>query len=344
MHTKIKNLLITLKVIALIFFTSNVFSSDSDIQSSRKYKKVVLEIEQLLETNLYDPTLLKSNAYLTIKSKVRELAENSSNEQHFIKGFNQLWQQGPFSHVNLSNTGQNSIQMAKYFDHLKIGGTGVSLTFNDNTAVLTVTTMMGIDTIEQIQQAYSDIAKHKSEHLIIDLRHNEGGAFAIVPLVSHILSEGLDAGVFVSKEYALNNIQPVSFDKIDQLSPWEGWSLTNFWNDAMTNGLTRIRFEPKFPNFSGQVYVLVSNKTASAAELATDAMQASKQAIVIGEQTAGKMLTQKPFDLNNGWLLFLPFADYISKHSDRIEGKGIKPDVATKPEDAMSYAMKLITK
>jgi carboxyl-terminal processing protease len=54
------------------------------------------------------------------------------------------------------------------------------------------------------------------------------------------------------------------------------------------------------------------------------------------------MLSQKPYDLSNGWILFLPFADYIARHSGRIEGKGLQPDVAIQAEQALDCAMTLI--
>lgn len=54
------------------------------------------------------------------------------------------------------------------------------------------------------------------------------------------------------------------------------------------------------------------------------------------------MLSQKPYDLSNGWILFLPFADYIATHSGKIEGKGLQPDTKTSADQAMDIALKEI--
>ena len=45
--------------------------------------------------------------------------------------------------------------------------------------IMEVKTMMGVDTIEQINEAYKQIDAKNPQALIIDLRNNEGGAFAI---------------------------------------------------------------------------------------------------------------------------------------------------------------------
>ncbi|MBK7902596.1 MAG: hypothetical protein IPJ97_06240 [Proteobacteria bacterium] len=47
---------------------------------------------------------------------------------------------------------------------------------------------------------------------------------------------------------------------------------------------------------------------------------ANGRAVVVGEQTAGQMLSQKPYDLTEGLQLYLPIADYVSIRAGRIEG------------------------
>lgn len=326
-------------------FTNTAYAADIEATQNQEvpqFAKAAEEIEHLLQANIYDPKVLLKPVYQNIQNKIRNLSIRAKSESEFIDGFNQLWKSGPFSHINLVKSPQSAEQMALYFDSMNVGGKAVELKFKQNTAVLTVNTMMGQDTIKQIEHAYNQIAEQRPNSLIIDLRNNQGGAFAVVPLVGHILSQGLDSGIFLSHDYAQSQNALPSIHEIDKISPWQGWSISSFWQDAEINPITRIRFEPLAPNYSGTVYVLVSHKTASAAEMAADAMQASGRAILIGEQTAGEMLSQKPYDLSNGWILFLPFADYIARHSGRIEGKGLQPDVASQAEQALDCAMMLI--
>ena len=95
------------------------------------------------------------------------------------------------------------------------------------------------------------------------------------------------------------------------------------------------------PVYTGPVYVLISKRTASAAELATDALRGSGRALVIGENTAGEMLSQKIFDLPGGFHLSLPVEDYYSISNGRIEGSGIKPAIGTDAADALNTALSI---
>ena len=100
----------------------------------------------------------------------------------------------------------------------------------------------------------------------------------------------------------------------------------------------RIRMHPAEPNFDGDVYVLVDKVTASAAEMAADALRASGVATLIGERTAGEMLSQSMFDVVDGFVVTLPVADYYSMRHGRIEGQGVSPHVGSSSEAALNVA------
>jgi carboxyl-terminal processing protease len=310
------------------------------------FRTVSQAISRTLREHLFDPAALNGEAFKAIEQRVEHLAATAGSRRAFIDGFNQAWAQGPFSHVRLAAARQTAEQTAQYLDTLRVGAQGAqgaALSWQADVAVLTVTTMMGLDTIEQIEAAYQALNARPARALIIDLRHNEGGAFAVRPLVSHVIDTPFDAGVFTSQAWAREHgaTAPTRSD-IQRLSPWQGWSIRTFWRDVQAQGVTRIVFEPTSPRYAGPVYVLTSRRTASAAELATDALLASGRAVVVGERTAGQMLSQKMYDLPQGLQLYLPIADYHAAHSGRIEGAGVQPTVAVSADRAMDEALRLI--
>jgi C-terminal processing protease CtpA/Prc len=256
-----------------------------------------------------------------------------------VKEFNSAWRNGPFSHVSIQVARSSAADTATYLDTLRVGGNGARLSWMGDIAVLTVTTMMGLDTIEQIDAAYGEIAKKGARALIIDLRENDGGAFAGQPLVQHLLRAPLDAGAFVSQPWARATDRPPALDDVAGIEPWNGWSLTAFWRDVQENQITRIQFRPQPPIYDGPVYALVSKQTKSAAEMAADALLASGRVVLIGETTAGRMLSQKMYDMPQGFLLSLPVADYYSFHSGRIEGAGVVPPIQVDPKTALEVAL-----
>ena len=88
--------------------------------------------------------------------------------------------------------------------------------------------------------------------------------------------------------------------------------------------------------------MLISKKTASAAEFTVDALAQEESVTIIGETTAGEMLSQKMYDLPHGFQLSLPIAEYYSHRMGKIEGKGVEPDIEIDQNVAMDLALALI--
>jgi C-terminal processing protease CtpA/Prc len=167
-------------------------------------------------------------------------------------------------------------------------------------------------------------------------------AFAVKPLIQHMISERFDAGGFVSQRWKKEQHRaPVKSDFI-KAAPWQGWSIREFWRDVQEKLVVRIQFSPMENPYLGDVYVLTSQKTASAAELAADALKSSGRATIIGETTAGEMLSQKPYDIDTGFHLYLPVADYYSVQQGRIEGVGVKPDHYVESEGALEFVLEKV--
>ncbi|WP_304074600.1 S41 family peptidase [Maricaulis maris] len=302
-------------------------------------------ITELMRAHHYNPADLDDPAYLAIEAGTLELGETATDQADFLRRFRDVWADAPFSHVRLTPARGTAAELAASIDTLNIGGGGAVLSWHDDTAILNVTSMIGQDTIAEINAAYVEIAERGADALIIDLRQNGGGAFAVRPLVEHVVTEPLDAGVFVSQPWnAAHDRAPQRSDLAD-VPLWEGWSLVTFWNAVQTEALTPIGFQPAEDNhFDGPLYVLTSNETASAAELAADALKASGRAILVGETTAGEMLSQTVFDVPGGLQLWLPIADYYSLAYGRIEGVGVAPDIAADAGLAQDIALDLIAR
>jgi len=322
-------------VVFLIPVTGNAIA-----QSDHDYSAIARSISETMREHHYNPAELQQTAFLEIEAEILALAEEAESMEAFLSDFQEIWRTGPFSHVQLRPAQGTAAELATHLDNLDVGPGAVSLNWNEGIAILTVNTMMGNDTIEFIDEAYAEISARETEALIIDLRENGGGAFAIRPLVEHVINTPLDAGVFISQSWNARMDRAPTFADVRTIDPWTGWSIRDFWADVETNLLTRMRFEPADDAFSGDVYVLVSSTTASAAELATDALNAAG-ATIIGETTEGAMLSQKIYDIPGGLHLSLPIADYYSHHSGRIEGSGVVPDIEADSETAMEVALEL---
>jgi carboxyl-terminal processing protease len=309
--------------------------------AAAEFRATAESINKTIRANHYRATELDSDAYRQIEKDVIALGETAASADEFMSGFNGIWKKGPFSHVGLRRAEEPAADRLARLDTLIVGDGAVTLAWEGAAAILTVNTMSGADTIEKIDAAYAEITARGAKKLIIDLRRNDGGAFAVVPLVGHLISEPMDAGVFVSGMwYRAHDKAPGTAD-FPSATPWRGYSVKTFQADVLTRPLTSYRIDPMQPLFKGPVFVLTSARSISAAEIAVDALKSTRRATIIGEKTPGALLSSKLFDVPGGFHLRVPIADYYSIRNGRIEGVGVTPDMPVNADRALDVALGL---
>lgn len=308
----------------------------------RDYCAILAGFDEVVAAKIFSPDDLDTDGYRDFRATMGEIAAVATDDLDILFGFHLAWENDPFSHFQLRRSQQTAEQTFAFFDSYRVGFEAATVEIAGGTATLTIRTMMGADTIEQIEAAYDTIAEAGADRLIVDLRQNGGGAFAVKPLVEHVIDEPLDAGFFLSQVWNRDRDAPPTREEALAAPLWSGWSIVSFWRSVQERGITRVRFLPAEPNFDGEVYVLVDSASASATELAADAFRASGLATIVGETTAGEMLSQSMFDVGGGFVVSLPVADYHSFAHGRIEGTGVPVHVETAPEDALAMAHRLM--
>lgn len=97
---------------------------------------------------------------------------------------------------------------------------------------------------------------------------------------------------------------------------------------------------PDTPLRKAKVYLLVSNKTASAAEHFSLALKSTGRATLIGEDTAGANHFGGGVPLNDHFAVWLPVGrTYDIKTGRDWEGSGIQPDIRVDPKQALVVAL-----
>ena len=149
--------------------------------------------------------------------------------------------------------------------------------------------------------------------VIIDLRENGGGSPAMVGyLVAHFVPEGADVyNVFKSRGPDGNERPP--------FPPPPGARRTDV-----------------------PLYILISGRTASAAESFAYTLQAAGRATTVGEASAGGANPGGPLAVGGGFSVFVSRASPVNPitHAN-WEGTGVKPDVATPAAGALARAQGL---
>lgn len=134
--------------------------------------------------------------------------------------------------------------------------------------------------------------------IIIDLRGNGGGdAWELRRILSPFFTE------------------PTPYGIVDSGPIFGGVRKTGRWRTPWT----------------GKLAVLISGRTASAAELFAAAIQESGRGPVVGSKSAGAVVASRHFDLPDGGMLSIGIRSFRTAAGVTLEHRGVTPDVVTAP-------------
>ena len=143
----------------------------------------------------------------------------------------------------------------------------------------------------ETRRALSAFNKEGINRIILDLRNNPGGL--------------LDQAVKIAKEFVPQG--PIVHIR-----------------ERNTSLLTYSSYS-SVPDYD--LVVLVNGNSASASEILAGAIRDRNAGILIGEQTYGKGIVQSIIPLENGSLIKMTTAEYLTPKYRNIHGIGIVPDI-----------------
>jgi carboxyl-terminal processing protease len=159
---------------------------------------------------------------------------------------------------------------------------------------------------EQVLKQLQDSLVGKSRHkraLILDLRNNGGGDTEVMSAIASIfLPPGTRLGSFLDREGRIS------------LEP----------RTAAETALNARDIRP----YDGDLVLLTSRRTASAAEIFVSALRRAHRAKQVGEKTCGCVLAiRSTHSLPDGGALDVSELDYRTPQGLRLEGRGIVPEI-----------------
>lgn len=186
--------------------------------------------------------------------------------------------------------------------------------------------------------------------IVIDLRGNGGGnADNTSHLLDMILPSETKLGTFVEKadverfktrfqRDARNMAELVEFAAMTiaagSVSEEDVQRFTKQFQRAPQNMAELVKFiGPKSrKHYSGRILVVTDRANGSGAEIFAQGVQDLKRGVVVGGQTLGKVLLSDTITLPGKFEMQIVTADYITVTGKRIEGSGVKPDIALNAE------------
>lgn len=164
------------------------------------------------------------------------------------------------------------------------------------------------ETRGQVVDAIRTVKDQDIQAIAIDLRGNVGGY--------------LPAGIDTSKLFLPGGKRVVA--EVDRAG-----QVTAYYADG-------IGAETSIP-----LYLLVDQRTASAAEIFSAALQDNRRAVLVGSKTFGKGRIQNVQSVGNGNGVAVTRARYITPRGNDVHGIGITPNKETncKPEDSAAMCL-----
>jgi len=145
--------------------------------------------------------------------------------------------------------------------------------------------------------------EHQVTQLIIDLRNNLGGVLdASVKIANLFLEQGL---IYSSKGKSIES------------------------NRKVVAGNASL-----YKNI--HLLLLLNRNSASSSEILAGALQDNKRALILGENSYGKGTIQTIFSLRNGAGIKITTSEYFTPNGNKIQGKGIIPDIKFNTNDLIN--------
>ncbi len=321
------------KVLCSLFITCIVFGQQGDFQIDKEQKVVVIEkVLELIKVNYIFPEKF-DQIEREINNKLNKNEYDIfNNPQEFLNQLNQdLQTAAQDRHLKISFNPQlvsQIIEDSKKEENEPTDYTPELLSWIkfENYGMRKVERMDGnigylkFDQFTDLQLAKEIITGVmnficSSSAIILDLRDNGGG----------------DAD---ASEFFINYFFPDG-EKLGDVK---------FRKDSQSKEII-IKHEPSIQKISENVpvYILVSNKTASAAEAVSYILQQFKRAIVIGEPTSGKANPGELFAVNDFLYMMIP-TGYVTvlPTGTNWEGSGVIPDIKIDPLLALPEAVEEI--
>lgn len=297
------------------------------------YSSLVLKIKEAFEQNIFNPHILEESQWKKFFNQLDDLIPFVRDDLEFFIGFSNLSNKIDMSHIGVlkSNPWKSIDDNLKDLVETKM--------LDTNTAYIKFRGFALADTLI-IRNFFNSIINQNIPNLIIDMRACGGGDYSSMFLASYLIKNSMDAGFFIGNKYFKENNHLPNEIMIRNAPVFKGNSLKEFLQAIIDNGLLSGQVIPdKQLHYSGKVFCLIDNYSASATEPIAYFLKQHNLAVLVGEKTAGDMLSSTFIDIQDSWVLVVPTADYYTSDQFRIEGNGVKPNVKVKSKRALEYVL-----
>lgn len=308
--------------------TGERIESDKQLED---YSSLILRAFSLTEQLYWDRNLKNSQEWIAFKSKVNDCKSKISDDYEL--GAILYWHSrkttfAPFEIKRVFKKENESNPERPY----------VIRTFNANTAYIDLSNLP----IEKkdMDQLFREIQKKEYTTLILDARGRKNLLLQTATLLAgHLIIRPSDWGIYITRRWLDNNGTIPVTAAYSKVFKDAGLLPLNFQQIWMDNGYF-MKPMPAQSVFTGNLYVLIDQRTSRVAEALAIWLKNDKVALLAGRKSAGQPMLLETFSISDQFHITLPVAQFYDTTGKSRFGVGVEPDIAT-DDDALNAVLKL---
>ena len=191
--------------------------------------------------------------------------------------------------------------------------------------------MVGVRVASSMSLAVDELGD--IDRLIVDLRGNIGGGAGALRLMSLMTPYRMCVGFAPSRKWMKRDMSQAKsgFPRFGNIPSSKNalWLLgLKFLPSLITKSPIVLETEGLGSKpYHGNIVLLIDRHTASAAEMVAIFAKENKLATLMGEKTAGRLLSATSVKVGHGFRLALPVGAYNTWNGTVLEGSPIEPDI-----------------
>jgi hypothetical protein len=328
------------KITGELFDNGQVIARLSGIEINQSFRYDYTDLaQQIIDTTskyIYDNSILEGHKWKKFEKKLTKIASIAVDDAEMFFGVNLLSPTLPFTHFYLllsSQTNENLLMESA-------SGNVLWKEIDDKTAYVDIKNFGG--EAKEMDSVFLQILEHSYQNLIVDLRKNPGGGLqAGLAFGKYVCPKEINAGYFVTNKWFSKHKGDQNLE-FDSFLAAKSKTTNEFIEELKSSEGKKLVFTPGNIVFKGNIYVLTSHNTASTCEPIVYALKSNKLATIVGEKTAGVMLSAAPFCLKDNYTLMLPLADYYTVDKLRLDQIGVEPNIKISSDKALEHVLKII--
>ena len=313
-------------------------TSDNPIDD---YVSITNSLMQVYGEHIYDARALQNKEWRRFETKMRRFAKNTQDDLELISAFHNYSKDLPFSHK-----GFYRVESIKGRMRLPFAPRPGQITLEEQTPETVVLRVKSFYcTAADMDSAMQIVLQKGYQNLIVDLRGNGGGSMeGGITLASFLTVEETPTGVYLTQRWFRENPNPPTAQQLETMPAFTKADINAFAQELDDQGFVVLKSRPGKQRFDGKLFVLTDRGSASACEPLTWNLKHTGRATIVGEPTAGQMLSADSYPVRSGFVAVIPNADYYTPTGERLDFVGVQPHVEVKSAQALQYVLDQLAK